>query len=353
MTTKGKVIWTDEEAKLLLDCVLQFKTDMIQNGFEWGAVKTKYEEIRELFLKSYPVESSTEYPKTNVAQVITKGQVSGKIKRVKKGYRTAVEKKKRSGAGKVVADNYELCAEIWAGCPAVNALEDGFENSEVGDRENDDENNENADPNLSNDEDDDDDVENSSQSTSATPSTSAASSSSTSKENRHLRYRTERLNKKLSKDQMLYRAVEEETKVKKEMVSLLKEANSNYVKSQEFTTAAINNMSFQMSSTMQCFRDFLVYGTGTRQQESNFYRPPAPPASPHNFDNSYNPPPASPYPQPYNMYNSPPPTQRFEPTSPLNSTYEGMMNAEAAAELVAHSGEFDGQDNSDKEMTEL
>ena len=53
-----------------------------------------------------------------------------KLKRIKFGYRKAVDSGRRSGGGRVVTLFFDECSELWSGCPAVEAMGNGIETSE-------------------------------------------------------------------------------------------------------------------------------------------------------------------------------------------------------------------------------
>ena len=52
------------------------------------------------------------------------------MKRIKFGYRKAVDSGRRSGGGRVVTILFDKCAELWSGCLAVEAMDNGIETAE-------------------------------------------------------------------------------------------------------------------------------------------------------------------------------------------------------------------------------
>ena len=57
--------------------------------------------------------------------------MAAKIKKIKTSFRKAVDSGRRSGGGRVTYALYNECYEVWAGCPAVESLEDGVESSSM------------------------------------------------------------------------------------------------------------------------------------------------------------------------------------------------------------------------------
>ena len=55
--------WSDEELELLLNVILHYKADKEGRGLNWQSVKTKYDDLRNLFLERYPRDGiSTDFP---------------------------------------------------------------------------------------------------------------------------------------------------------------------------------------------------------------------------------------------------------------------------------------------------
>ena len=45
--------WTDEETALLLNVALSYKNEKTCEGEEWESIRTRYEELQELFIERY------------------------------------------------------------------------------------------------------------------------------------------------------------------------------------------------------------------------------------------------------------------------------------------------------------
>ena len=122
--------WSDEELELLLNVILHYKADKEGRGFDWQSVKTKYDDLRNLFLERYPREgASTDFPH-DAERDFTKERMNLKIKVLRQKYRGALDSGKRSGGGKIVAQFYDKCSEIWGGSPATHAFTHGIETSD-------------------------------------------------------------------------------------------------------------------------------------------------------------------------------------------------------------------------------
>ena len=61
---------------------------------------------------------------------LTKKKIIAKLKRIKFGYRKAVDSGRRSGGGRVVTLFFDEYSELWSGCPSVEAMDNGIETSE-------------------------------------------------------------------------------------------------------------------------------------------------------------------------------------------------------------------------------
>ena len=53
---KASFTWTDEEIELLLDVMMHYKSDKEGRGCDWQSVKTKYDDLRDIFIERYPTE---------------------------------------------------------------------------------------------------------------------------------------------------------------------------------------------------------------------------------------------------------------------------------------------------------
>lgn len=123
--------WEEEETELLLEVIKHYKSDKEGEGCDWESIKTKYVEIRDLFVKRYPTgENPIEtFPKEDPDKEFNKERVLAKIKSLRQKYRAALDSGRRSGGGRVVAQFYDLCSQIWGGSPATESVDRGIESS--------------------------------------------------------------------------------------------------------------------------------------------------------------------------------------------------------------------------------
>ena len=122
--------WSDEEVQLLLEVVLHFKSDKAGQGLDWESIKTKYVEIRDIFIERYPKNSTDEsYPHHESVKQFSKERIITKVKALRNKYKIALDSGRRSGGGKVVAQFYNLCTDIWGGCPAAESIPSGIDSS--------------------------------------------------------------------------------------------------------------------------------------------------------------------------------------------------------------------------------
>lgn len=125
--------WTDEETALLLKVAISYKTQKTTEGKDWESVKTRYDDLLQLYIERYPKSNEGEpelFPNKNNTVVFDKEKIVAKFKRIKLGYRKAVDSGRRSGGGRVVTLFFDDCSELWSGCPAVEAMGNGIETSE-------------------------------------------------------------------------------------------------------------------------------------------------------------------------------------------------------------------------------
>ena len=123
--------WTEEEEALLLKVIHEYKTTKLRSGQDWELIRSKCEDIRLKFTSSYPNEESEEFPNFNNKEEVTRERLAAKIKNIKTSFRKAVDSGRRSGGGRVTYALYNECYEVWAGCPAVESLEDRVESSSM------------------------------------------------------------------------------------------------------------------------------------------------------------------------------------------------------------------------------
>ena len=127
-------IWTDEETALLLKVVADYKIKKLEDAQDWEAVRAKYEEICKRFTAAYPCEGdSEEFPRSY--NEFTKDRIASKIKKMKAGFRRALDSGRKSGGGKTVATLYEECSEIWCGSPAAESIRYGIDAAEISETE--------------------------------------------------------------------------------------------------------------------------------------------------------------------------------------------------------------------------
>ena len=141
--------WTVPMVNGLLDCLLEFKTDMEYNNRDFNADKVKlYEAIRhEMAVKYSQTDDGSMFvspePSTNkindedmkmykkrcdVDKIkLKKGysRIKEKIKELRPNFSTAVTLVTRSGSGKLVLEFYDLIVHIWGGSPAAKPLSFG------------------------------------------------------------------------------------------------------------------------------------------------------------------------------------------------------------------------------------
>ena len=91
-----------------------------------------YEMLCEIFVRAGPDATGaniTEFPRANTPELLTKERIAAKLKRVRTGYKKAVDAGRRSGGGRVVLTFYDLCENVWGGSPAVESISGGIDTS--------------------------------------------------------------------------------------------------------------------------------------------------------------------------------------------------------------------------------
>ena len=84
-------VWTDDESELLFKVTQDYKVQQLADGTAWESVKTKYDDILELFRNELPenaqqaVSLAKDYPHSR--EEITKDILSTKLKAVRIKYR--------------------------------------------------------------------------------------------------------------------------------------------------------------------------------------------------------------------------------------------------------------------------
>ena len=119
--------WTDAEIELLLDVIKQFQPDRQFEGVDWESVKSKYGKIKDMLLERYLTSGKPEdFPKNKscLHGLITKDRIAAKVKTIRKNYKKAVDRGRRSsGGGRVACTFYDLCNDIWSGSPATQGID--------------------------------------------------------------------------------------------------------------------------------------------------------------------------------------------------------------------------------------
>ena len=107
--------------------VLDYKTKKIADAQDWDTVRAKYEDILKSFVEAYPPEETEEFPRHHQLEMFTKERIASKVKKMKTGFRKALDSGRKSGGGRVVSSLYEECSEIWSGSPAAESIAGGIE----------------------------------------------------------------------------------------------------------------------------------------------------------------------------------------------------------------------------------
>lgn len=92
---KKELVWSDDEAELLLCVTHDYKTQHIANDMCWDSVKSKYADILELMRKELPSseeEASRIFNKgyPHKPEEVTKEILSTKLKAIKKKFREVI-----------------------------------------------------------------------------------------------------------------------------------------------------------------------------------------------------------------------------------------------------------------------
>ena len=140
--------WDDDKVEALLDNLYSYKCDMTYKGLDFEAdLVSCYMEVRNMMALMYsetdfgPEEISVcdteNFTKEELLQYKRKvdqleklkkdgySRIKSKVKEVRSGYKTAIDKGTRSGSGHLVQEHFVKLQEIWGGSPAVTALNSG------------------------------------------------------------------------------------------------------------------------------------------------------------------------------------------------------------------------------------
>ncbi|CAM4571979.1 unnamed protein product [Leuciscus chuanchicus] len=119
-TSRARVesfIWTDDEVELLLRVTLDYKSTKLQENVDWESCHSKYSDIMDAFHAQYPREL-TEKDFPHDASMVSKSQVTAKLKNIRSKYRHAVDTGRRSSQG-------------WGGSPATRSIDTGIETGDL------------------------------------------------------------------------------------------------------------------------------------------------------------------------------------------------------------------------------
>ena len=95
---RREFVWTDDEAELLLNITIEYKTSKAAESVDWESVKCKYADIFELFKAQLPGDGREErnagdFP--HKPEEITKQVMTSKLKAIRLKYRQAVDSGKK------------------------------------------------------------------------------------------------------------------------------------------------------------------------------------------------------------------------------------------------------------------
>ena len=130
-STKKLFVWTEEETALLLKVVLDYKTVKFAAGQDWETVRSNYEDLAKRLAEAYPNEVTEEFPRGERKEDFTAAKIASKMKKMKNGFRKALDSGKKSGGGRIVSSLYQECADVWAGCPAATSIDGGLETTDL------------------------------------------------------------------------------------------------------------------------------------------------------------------------------------------------------------------------------
>lgn len=117
METDKYFIWSDAETKLLLSAITKYKKDKANEGLNWQSVKSKWFDIRHVFLELYPDASSAhldEFPNAVDAETkFNKDRVKRKAHKMRLMYKSFVEKGTKRGSGKLFPLLFDKLDHLW------------------------------------------------------------------------------------------------------------------------------------------------------------------------------------------------------------------------------------------------
>lgn len=144
--TKKRWVWDDEKVDHLINFLSEYKNNMLYKGVDFQSDLVEcYSVLRKKLAELYvptdfgPVnidnECTDDMSKDELLKYKTKidkqekqkkegyNRVKSKVKELRTGYKTAIDKGTRSGSGRLVAEHFDKLKAIWDGSPAVNAIE--------------------------------------------------------------------------------------------------------------------------------------------------------------------------------------------------------------------------------------
>ena len=282
---RKEFVWTDDEAELLLNVTIEYKTAKAAESVDWESVKSKYADIFELFKAQLPgdgheVEGTRDFP--HKPDEITKQIVTSKLKAIRLKYRQAVDSGKRSGHGRVVLLYFELCEKVWGGSPATEQIVGGVESSDLS---SDLPSAAEGSSSLAQDDDDEDTQSDDTRETSGEPSDpSVTLQQSTVQKRRQLldkkldNYRQEKLKRKLPVDMQLLNCARDELEVKRRFVDRMDEMDKKYAENMDKMSRNMEKLTESIADGFSLLRNMVMF----QQQPSTMYPPPhVPPYPPY------------------------------------------------------------------------
>ena len=246
-------IWTDEEITLLLGIVTDYKAGKAAKGLDWSSIKTKIDDLTNTLHERYPDGPANEFPhKTDCEKIFTKERVKNKLKRIRSGYKKAVDSGRKSGGGRIVATFYDECSEIWAGSPAVESTINGIESSLQGaDREANEPEDLNSSLDMNEPEEDVSEV--------TTPRDETRRSL--------LKFlngkKDDKLNKRLSTDKQLIAIANEELTLKRKVAEKMEESEKKYQKTMDSFAEGLKDLTTTLNSGFKMVGSLLNHSQAT------------------------------------------------------------------------------------------
>ncbi|KAL2095637.1 hypothetical protein ACEWY4_007785 [Coilia grayii] len=291
--------WMDDEVELLLRVTSEYKSQKALESVDWETCVTKYGDILRRFVSEYPfstVREDKDFP--HKEEEITKSALTTKLKAIRIKYRQAVDAGKRSGHGRVVLLFFDACERMWGGSPASQQLNDSVETADLADPQPDYMESESPESH--------DDGGTQDGMTAACRDKLAT---------QLLTYRTDRLKRKLNKDDKMAAIAQEDIKLKKQMVQKMEESEREFSATLNKLSDSIDRLTSSMSA---CMAD------GFELMRQAMFQPP-PPNYPHyHFSHPHPSMSSPPTPTPLNSNQQQHPfsiSQYFPPPPPIAYTF--------------------------------